>query len=109
MVLLVFGPCDGLGRHRTVRHSVPGPARRRGRVAEQGVRLLAPDGRVATGDVAGIAVARTGWTVAEDDVRATPLEAAQTVLRRSTGQLAEQKSRCTIRRRSSRDTVRIID
>jgi len=48
----------GMGHRQNVRHADAGPADRRSGVAEPRVRLLAQDGRFATGHFAGTAVAR---------------------------------------------------
>lgn len=86
LLLLVFRL--GVEHNETVRHdaAVTGPSHRRGRVAEPGVRVLAPDGRVATGDAVGTAVARDDGRRTTAIRRDATLEAQQTVLRRSTGQ-----------------------
>lgn len=65
------------------RHVRPGPADRRGRVAEPGVRVLAEDGRLATGDAVGAAVARGQGT---PEGAGTLDRSTQIVSRRPTGE-----------------------
>lgn len=82
----------GVERDWTVRHRADGagPAHGRGRLAAQGVRLLAQAGRVATGNVAGTAVARNRGTPASTadtgGGHRTTLEASRTVPRRPTSE-----------------------
>jgi len=73
----------GLEHRQTVRHVDGGPVDRRGRVAEPCVRLLAQDGRFATGNAVRTAVAgdrrRTSATT-------VVVDASQAVLRRTTSE-----------------------
>lgn len=56
--LLVLGRRLIVERHEIVRHVTTGQSDRRHGVAQQGLRLLAQDGRLATGHATGTAVAR---------------------------------------------------